>query len=93
MLFDTIGTKGFFFFLVIFLLIVTGIYKAGIHSNIVLINLIEWVFVLIIFIGTTYPSLRRVLFKVGTQNNVDISDTGSNSFEEHHSLDDSHHDS
>jgi len=76
MVFDTIGTKGFFFFLLIMSLGIIGVYKAGFHSNTLLINLTETVFALIIFIGATYPRIKSTFFKIGVRDNVDISNTG-----------------
>lgn len=79
MVFDTMGTKGFFFFMLIMLLFVMWIYKQGFDSANLIITLTEGAMALIIFIGATYPRLKSTLFKIGMRDNVDISNTGSNS--------------
>lgn len=81
MVFDTMGTKGFFFFLLLMSLGILGIYKAGFHSTGLIMTLSETVLALIIFIGATYPRLKSSLFKIGVRDNVDISNTGSDDFD------------
>ena len=75
--FVTLGVKGFFFFLSIFSLVIIGLLKAGISST-SLIFLVEFLISIILFLSATYPRIKQILFKIGTRDNVDISNTGNN---------------
>ena len=77
MFFDTMGTKGLFFFMLLMSLTVIAVYKAGFHSNALLFNMAESIFAIILFLGATYPRIKSSLFKIGVRDNVDISNTGT----------------
>jgi hypothetical protein len=76
LVFVTIGLKGFFFFLVIFLFSLIGIYKTGYHSVTGLTTIAQIFISLILFISATYPRLKRIFLRINTGDNVDISNTG-----------------
>jgi len=73
--FVTLGVKGFFFFVSIFSIFIIGLVKVGINSTF-LIFLIEFLLSIILFLSATYPRIKQLMFKIGTRDNVDISNTG-----------------
>ena len=83
--FATLGLRGFFFFVLGLSLAVLAFYKLGFHSSEFLINMGQVVLALILFLGATYPRIKSNLFKIAVRDNVDISNTGSEDNETHHS--------
>jgi hypothetical protein len=77
LVFMTIGLKGFFFFLLVFSFGLIEVYKQGYHSGAGLFTIGEIFLALILFISATYPRLKSLFFKIGTRDNIDISNTGS----------------
>jgi len=81
LVFLTLGVKGFFFFLSIFSIITVGIYKGlhslGYDSSTLIVFIAELLVSLILFFSATYPRIKQVVLKIGTRDNIDISNTGS----------------
>lgn len=73
MLFDTLGLKGIFFYLVIAIILIIFGFKGMDKSQIsTLFTVSQFAMALLLFIGTTYPRIRQLMFKIGTRNNTDI---------------------
>ena len=86
--FMTLGVRGFFFFILGLSFAVLAFYKLGFHSSTFLINMGQVVLALILFLGATYPRIKKDLFKIAVRDNIDISNSGSEDSENH---EDSHH--
>ena len=83
MLFNTIGLVGLFFSVSLFSVMLVLMLKQGIGTNFsTLFTLIQFFFVLILFLGTTYPRIRSQLFKIGTRDNVELDGSMQTSNEE-----------
>ncbi len=76
LVFVTIGTKGFFFFLTLFGVGIIALYKAG-HTDIkFLVTLAEAAIALLLFLAATYPRLKALFLRIGTRDNIDIPNEG-----------------
>ena len=78
MLFNTIGIVGVFSTVTLFSVFLIFMIKSGIeYTGSFLFTSIQVLLSLLLFLGTTYPRIRSMLFKIGTRDNVDI-DGGMN---------------
>jgi len=75
LVFVTIGTKGFFFFLTLFGLGIVWLYKSGVKEYTILVTVTELAIVLLLFIAATYPRIKNLMFHIGTRDNIDISNS------------------
>jgi hypothetical protein len=73
MLFNTIGIVGVFSTVTLFSVFLIFMIKSGIeYTGSFLFTSIQVLLSLLLFLGTTYPRIRSMLFKIGTRDNVDI---------------------
>ena len=80
MLFNTIGIIGVFFSITLFSVFMVFMLKIGVGTTASSIFTIIQTFVaLLLFLGTTYPRIRSMLFKIGTRDNVELEGSGMQS--------------
>jgi hypothetical protein len=72
----TIGILGMFFLSIFFAIGIVALHRAGVHDGKTIALLSELSLAAIIFIAAAYPRIKRLLFKIGTRDNVDIPNEG-----------------
>lgn len=73
MLFNTIGLVGVFFSVSLFSVLMVFMMKMGVGTTASSVFTIVQTFIaLLLFLGTTYPRIRSMLFKIGTRDNVEM---------------------
>ncbi len=82
LVFLTIGTKGFFFFLTLFGLGIVALYKTGHKDFSFLVTMAELGLVALLFLAATYPRIKSLMLHIGTRDNIDIDNTGADGGDE-----------
>ena len=73
MLFNTIGLLGVFYSVSIFSVFIVFMVKMGWSTEMgTLFSIIQGFLAFLLFLGTTYPRIRSLFFKIGTRNNVEF---------------------